>query len=788
MTSSIGRRAFVRRATPGGFSPPTLGQALLSVHRWFDAGLILLMTASVFWLVWRMVRAKACARTPGGAPPPQPARAELAFVLMWYLIPVLTLAALSHVWRPCHFPRYSIHCSLALYVAVGGALASIPRAGLRTCAVAALAVLYAYQGALVLPGPMRTDWRSAARLIMSNGSPDDLILVDQPLWAEIFLYNMGDVPNPVAVASRLEALCCDEAALFLEQCALTKTGRERGRSVWIVIMRGYLDGPSPEMERCLRSRMLTFTVEEFKGERHVLVYRVGRGRQAGPIAAEQRLDGPSTHELAEAIARESGHPSVAAFNKTIQRDEPDYAAAFARLGMALAEKGDVDAASAGFRKAISLNPGYAVRFVAFQVALSGRGDYEEAIDAALNALDDSSPGYVRQLAELLPELYDKGRDDRVIEVARKLIEREPRSGRAYSYLGLALQRQGAFDEAIPALRKALELGSEESIVTHVSLGALLRGKGEYIEACAVFRRGIERHPDDPWLRAGLATTLAEQGDYEAAIPALEAAAQAAIDPTPIRLMLGEAIANAGDHDRAVRIFNEIIEGDPGSLSAASAYAQLGMLFQKTGAHDKAIRALRKALELNPDEFAPTYISLGTLLRDKGAFDEACAVFRKGIERHPKEPWLHAGLGAVFVAKGDRDSAIAALQKAVEVGPGAAPIWVSLGEELTKAGDYEGAVRAMTKAVELDPGNPYNCLVLWQAFVRKGDEAAAREAVGEACARDSRLAAKVGPLFRALYEIEDYDAARAELDNLSKAGLAIPHELAQRVTRGSPHEE
>lgn len=75
------------------------------------------------------------------------------FLILWWLLPALTLYLISVCWRPCIMPRYTVHSSLALYLLLGGAVACIRKAPLRRTAIAFLCAGFAYQQMLVLEGP-----------------------------------------------------------------------------------------------------------------------------------------------------------------------------------------------------------------------------------------------------------------------------------------------------------------------------------------------------------------------------------------------------------------------------------------------------------------------------------------------------------------------------------------------------------------------------------------------------------------------------------------------------------
>lgn len=102
--------------------------------------------------------------------------------------------------------------------------------------------------------------------------------------------------------------------------------------------------------------------------------------------------------------------------------------------------------------------------------------------------------------------------------------------------------EGRPDEAFGMLREAVEL--EDGLAydeppgwmqpTRHALGALLQAEGRYEEAEAVFRRDLEKHPNNGWALLGLRACLLARGEdgYAAALdgPLAEAWARADVQP------------------------------------------------------------------------------------------------------------------------------------------------------------------------------------------------------------------------------------------------------------------
>ncbi len=97
------------------------------------------------------------------------------------------------------------------------------------------------------------------------------------------------------------------------------------------------------------------------------------------------------------------------------------------------------------------------------------------------------------------------------------------SARIHGELGRALSTAGRASEALPHLRKAVELGPTRA-VAHSDLGLALLQSGRPAEAIPVFRHALELWPENPLIRFNLARTLLGTGQRDEALGLLSVVA------------------------------------------------------------------------------------------------------------------------------------------------------------------------------------------------------------------------------------------------------------------------
>jgi Flp pilus assembly protein TadD len=203
----------------------------------------------------------------------------------------------------------------------------------------------------------------------------------------------------------------------------------------------------------------------------------------------------------------------------------------------------------------------------------------------------------RQRIESLAGLRDavsmvqREEDQGAIPLLRRATEEIPRSIDAWQFLGLALQRTGAREEAYAAYQKAFELSNGSPLLAG-PMGALAFELQLWKDAAALLAVAVEAEPDALEPRLTMTRAYLFDGQLE---PALDAARG------------------------AVRVAPE----------SAVAHYQLGAV--QMGLQDGAAAevSLRRALELEPDH-AGALSDLAVLLMSQGRRIEARAVLERVV--------------------------------------------------------------------------------------------------------------------------------------------------------------
>jgi tetratricopeptide (TPR) repeat protein len=199
-------------------------------------------------------------------------------------------------------------------------------------------------------------------------------------------------------------------------------------------------------------------------------------------------------------------------------------------------------------------------------------------------------GLVLLLAGLLIATTRRRNEDYRSELVmwQTVVERAPHNPRAHMNLGVVLSEAGRAEEAILALRRAVELCADYRGVVDVearavlNLGAVLLDTGRHDEAIPLLERACELfdHPHDVPVRGmaafNLGTALLLAGRRGEAVARLKAALDLLADPGAL-LLLGDRLLQAGE-----------------PVAALSAY-QRSFALEASPAARERIEGLRRAL-------------------------------------------------------------------------------------------------------------------------------------------------------------------------------------------------
>jgi TolB-like protein/Tfp pilus assembly protein PilF len=260
---------------------------------------------------------------------------------------------------------------------------------------------------------------------------------------------------------------------------------------------------------------------------------------------------------------------------------------------------------------------------------------------------------------------------RAIEYFEQAVEKAPNYALAYAGLAGAhadltqhdrLPSKDIYPKAKSAIERALELDSSLSEV-HAELAAikmLFEWDWDAVEREAL--KAIELNPGNAYARHINALYLHYTSRSDEAIEQVLLAYE--LDPLslPINISMGRIYSAAGLHDKAIEVYQRILELEP---DATTAHALLAISYMNKSMHEEALKEFEIAERMSEPAPPSMRAWIGTIHVFMGNRDRALEI-RDGLSELPETSYIGPTFLAILqMALGNLDQAFQLLDKAYE---------------------------------------------------------------------------------------------------------------------------
>ena len=129
-----------------------------------------------------------------------------------------------------------------------------------------------------------------------------------------------------------------------------------------------------------------------------------------------------------------------------------------------------------------------------------------------------------------------------------------------------------------------------------------------------------------------------------------------------QFLLAVQAEEAGDKQRAIELYSEILDTDPGY---AAAYINLGTIYFHLRQYGRAEELYRKATEADPG-YVLAFFDLGNVLDELERLDESIRAYRHATKLAPRYADAHYNLALAYERKGERRNALRHWQEYVRL--------------------------------------------------------------------------------------------------------------------------
>ncbi len=366
--------------------------------------------------------------------------------------------------------------------------------------------------------------------------------------------------------------------------------------------------------------------------------------------------------------------------------------------LALAMNGDLAEASAIYDLAPNIGvPPTRATVIAHLQILCQLGEFERAGDLIIRAFGtDNTPEIAafRNAIEAgeIPPL------DGVIST--------PAQGISYAFKGLSDILQGEANESYLLLyAQAARYTSPQDAEAQIATARLLNALGQYDEAAQTFAQVATTDPAFHSAEIGRAEALRLAGRFEQAIEVLNQLTRSHPELPQSLAVLGDIHREQGNFEDARTAYDAALTGygEVAPIRWWLLYSR-GMVNERLDAWPEAEADFRAALELNPDN--PSVLNyLGYSMVDRGItenYDEALGMIETAVAERPDSGAIVDSLAWVYYKLGRYQDAVGPMERAAELEPNDPIISDHLGDVYWMVGRETEARFQWRRAQSFDP--------------------------------------------------------------------------------------
>jgi tetratricopeptide (TPR) repeat protein len=422
--------------------------------------------------------------------------------------------------------------------------------------------------------------------------------------------------------------------------------------------------------------------------------------------------------------------------------------------------GDTEGSRADLTSALHLLQASPKSALSVQKELASELVAQEQLDAALGVLSRIRTANANDIQALLQtvsifRLQGKYQDAR--HALDAVLGLAPDSIDALSEQALLLCAQRRFADAVPVLRRVLDLSAKASYTSEdaetradllACLGKAYNALGEYDHAAETWRDVALISPRrETWATQQLSLSLQSAGHTIQALASIDSSLRRYPDSRTLQLTRVDLLAESGKLDEALKSMRNLVGEKPDFES----YLELAGLLEEQRDFTGSSNAFEEAAKLagSPDQQNTLALHKAAFYERTGGFEAAEAEYQQVIERDPDNVGAISGLAASYFARRiSLGEAERLLQHDLELDPDSATCLDTLGRLYLARHELVQADRYLRRARDRKPHDPSildHVAQLYAAESKWKEAAAAWDAAvaeNEAAARKALLPADV----------------------------------------------
>lgn len=316
----------------------------------------------------------------------------------------------------------------------------------------------------------------------------------------------------------------------------------------------------------------------------------------------------------------------------------------------------------------------------------------------------SRPAAAPSLAQAVEQAAVGHLDDAAITLDRAAQQGEDQA-EVYSALGHVRFEQQLWEEAAECYGKVAVLGGPQTAIARYNRGLALERQGKFEEAAAEFETASEQDPELWQAFSALGCCLLRLSQWDKALASLETTLRFQPDHAPtlqakataIEAMASQAMEKA-DYAQAAQLYSQATALTPDSYEM---WFNLGVARHRGGRLDQAMAAYTEAARIHPGS-AEAHANMGSVLQARNEMDAAVEAYEAALRRTPDMPGVlwNVAVGADQSRQGDLAERY--FTRLVEVAPDFEDAEFRLGFLQLQQGKYADAAASFGACVARRP--------------------------------------------------------------------------------------
>jgi len=406
--------------------------------------------------------------------------------------------------------------------------------------------------------------------------------------------------------------------------------------------------------------------------------------------------------------------------------EVDPVTIYYREGMRLYKIGELDGAIEQMEKAVQAKPDAPSILYDLGVMYMGKGDRAKAIHFMQESVRYiKSTGLTKINLAMYPDVYMGaltnlglmytriGMYEEAVKALKEALQFRSHDLDANYNLVNAYYVMGDMDKTATQLRKFINLDPENAEAHNIA-GLIYYRRQLHNAALDEFQTAEKLNPNEKQYSHNLGTALAKLGRNEEANQAFQRASgleegadmrrnfAEQTEANEIRKLYnnGHTAMEVQNWSQAVDYFKAVLERKPDMMEA---HLNLGFCYRMQGDVKNQIRYFAEAARLKPD-MPNIHHNLGLAYSDARMYPQAIAEFKKAVELDPSLKDAHFSLGMALFKTDKYADAAAQFEKSLELSPDWVEAHLNLGTCYLKTEKENDAIEQFEKAAQLKPNS------------------------------------------------------------------------------------